>query len=320
MKRNKLSHTSVSLYNECGRKYKLHYIDKIRSKDEKSALYFGKCLDNALNILLLNKDLNEALKLFEIDWKNAPTNLKYSKSDYDQELIDWEDKVEGSPWDSLRIKGELLIMAYHTAVLPKIKNVVIIQKPVSIKNNEGDEVAGFLDLIVEWEDGKTYLMDNKSSSIPYSLTSAKESQQLVLYYYLEKDNYKLDGVGFIVLSKKINKNKVKTCKVCGTTSTGREKTCAKMVLKPGRFTKEERCNNEFSISYNPTVDVQFIINQVDEKDEDKCVDTFDLANNGILNQNFEPNFRACVGKYGKCVYFDYCKRDSMEGLIKKEQK
>ena len=71
-----------------------------------------------------------------------------------------------------------------------------------------------MDLIEEWEDGKTYLLDNKSSSVKYAEDSAKTGQQLPLYYYIKKDDYKLDGVGYIVMSKKINKNKVKTCKKC----------------------------------------------------------------------------------------------------------
>jgi hypothetical protein len=316
-KRNKLSHSSVSIYSECGKKYKLHYIDRIRAKDEKSALYFGKCLDNAFNELLAGKDLALAQANFEIEWTKAlEMDIKYSKSDVDEDLLAWVElpiNKKQPAWATLRLKGALLVKAYHDQVLPKIKKVIAVQKPVSIKNAEGDEVAGFLDLIVEWEDGKTYLMDNKSSSVPYTPTSAKESQQLVLYYHMEKDTYKLDGVGFIVLSKKIIKNKLKTCTKCGNETTGREKTCT-------RLENGVRCNGEFSISFNPEVEVQFIINEVDEAAEDRCIEVFDKTNEGLLNEKFDPNWQACIGKYGKCTYFDYCKKGSMDGLVKKEEK
>lgn len=311
---NKLSHTSISMFTECGKKFDLHYNKKIRINYEKSALIFGKCIDNAFNELLETQNLNEALDLFNQQWGEVKTlEVKYSKSDVDEELLNWngDDVVEElKPWCTLNIKGRLFIETFHREVLSRIKKVIAIQKPVSIKNEDGDEIAGFLDLIIEWKDGKIYLMDNKTSSVEYSETSGKESQQLVLYHYLEKDNYKLDGVGFFVLSKKINKNKVKTCIICKNETTGREKTCA-------RIDNKIRCNGEFSLSYNPTVDVQYIFNQIEESDENKFIDIFDAANNGILNKKFEPNYNSCIGKFGKCVYYDYCTHGIMEGLIQK---
>lgn len=316
-KRNKLSFTSVSTYQECPKKYYLHYKENLRPAREKSALYFGKCLDQSFNKLLEKGTLKEALNLFYDNWGKAPDNLQYSKSDLDEDLLNFKGYSIRDPdarnWQSLLLKGEMIIIAFYEKALPKIKEVIAVQKPISIKNPEGDEVSGILDLIVKWEDGKTYLMDNKSSSMPYTLTSAKESNQLVLYYYVENDNLKLDGVGFIVFSKKINKNKVKTCSKCGKVGKGREKTCADVVGKT-------RCNGEFNISYNPEAEVQFILNTVDEKDEDRCIEMFDKANNGITNNNFEPNYKSCIGKYGKCTFYDYCKSGTMEGLVKKERK
>lgn len=305
----------MSMYSECPKKYQLHYREYLRPTQEKSALYFGKCLDNSFNKLLEKGTLEEALELFYDNWrKGLDLNLQYSKSDYDEDLIAWKD-IEGSPWASLSIKGELIIKAFHDQALPKIKEVVSIQKPISIKNTEGDEVAGILDLIVKWDDGKTYLMDNKSSSVSYTSSSAKESNQLVLYYYVEKDNLPLDGVGFIVVSKKINKNKLKTCKKCGSSTTGREWTCN----KPDQMISKNRCNCDFKVSFQPEAEVQFIINKVDETDENRCIEIFDKANYGITNEIFEPNFKSCIGKYGRCGFFNYCHHRSMEGLVKKEK-
>lgn len=304
MNRNKLSFTSTSMYSECPKKFFLHYRENLRPIQERSPLYFGRCLDNAFNVLLLRRNLEDALDNFDLEWAKAPANLSYSKSDLDLDLSD-------NPHDCLHKKGKIIIQTYYEKVLPKIKKVITVQRPISLKNSDGDEVAGILDLIVEWEDGKTYLMDNKSSSVEYTPTSAKESNQLVLYYYIEKDNLKLDGVGFIVISKKLNK--IKTCTKCNKDKVGKERTCTIMY-------NNERCNGEFKLIKKPTANAQVIINQVEEKDEDRCIEMFDSANNGIINQNYEPNYKSCFGKFGPCVFNSYCHKNSMDGLFKKEDK
>jgi len=51
----RLSKTAVEMYQQCGMKYKLHYIDKWRSKLLDSPLFFGSAIDEALNCLLITK-------------------------------------------------------------------------------------------------------------------------------------------------------------------------------------------------------------------------------------------------------------------------
>ncbi len=51
-KKNRLSHSSVSTYLTCGQKYKLHYIDRLRSTQMHSALVFGSAIDKALDAML----------------------------------------------------------------------------------------------------------------------------------------------------------------------------------------------------------------------------------------------------------------------------
>lgn len=51
----KLSHTQVNMYHECGEKYRLHYIEKLREPTLRSPLFFGKALDEGFNRILLEK-------------------------------------------------------------------------------------------------------------------------------------------------------------------------------------------------------------------------------------------------------------------------
>lgn len=198
MKNTRLSHTAINMYNNCSLCYKLHYIKGVRPKKVKSYFVFGGVIDKALNKLLLTGSYHEAIKELLDEWgKVARENdIEYSKGDL----------VEGlDGWHSLYHKAEILVNEYVKQVLPKVKRVIAIQEPVSLKNSDGDEIVGFLDIVVEWEDGKTYLLDHKTSSVKYAENSAKESPQLALYHYIAKDKYKIDGVGYIVMPKKLRK-------------------------------------------------------------------------------------------------------------------
>lgn len=303
-KHNRLSNTAVDKYLECSLCYKLHFIDYIRPVRGKSALLFGGTLDTALNHLLLTKNLEESLEIFRNKWNKIDIeNTDFSKSDLDEELLDFFNCKRGNlSHRSLAEKGELFIYQYHKDILPKIKKVIAVQEPVSLKNDDGDEITGFLDLIVEWEDGKTYLLDNKSSSVKYEPFSAKLGQQLPLYYYIVKNRYKLDGIGYIVLSKKINKNKVKKCKKCATINYGSHKTCANVV----DLQHTTRCGGEFEITINPSVDIDVILNHVDESDENRVIETFDMVNTAISNKEFATEHNPKKNKYFQwCPYHDY---------------
>lgn len=307
MKLTRLSHSAVQKYNSCSLCYKLHYIDNIRLKKQKSPLLFGSALDAGLNELLLTKDLSKAMDMFQAKFQEFHNHeVTYLKSDLDVELVNYMDsavRVGMEPW-SLFFKGSLFIQAYYKEVLPKIKKVIAVQEPISIKNEEGDEITGFLDLVVEWEDSKIYLLDNKSSSYKYEEDSARKNDQLPLYYYATKNKYKLDGIGYIVLNKKINKNTVKKCTKCGTLNTSSHKTCPNIPVDPTRNI-QFRCNGEFEVTINPTVDIQYVFNTVEESDVQRVIDLFDVANYNITNGIFSTEHNPERGKYGYCDYKDY---------------
>lgn len=320
--KNKLSFTKLSNYSECGLKYDLHYNQYLRPTQPKSALIFGNSIDEALNVLLETKDLQKAQDKFEELWNKQKFNNKelvlsipgvvsFSKSDLDLDLLEINNVINtpeiDKSWISLLLKAELILKTYHDIVLPKIKQVLAIQAPVKIENLEGDTIEGKLDLIVQWEDGRNLLLDNKTTSVKYELDSAEKSEQLNLYYYLEKDNYKLDAIGFITIGKKIDWEYRKTCIKCKHVYNTNHRTCINLI-------NNKRCNSEVSIEKIPSININFIINNVDEKVQTSTIDNFDKVNEGISNNIFEANTKNCFGKFGKCVYYNYCHKDSIEGL------
>lgn len=187
---------------------------RLRPTDTGSALVFGGAVDVGLNSLLNDKkdgrepSLERAKTMFDAEFgATDPNTIKYSKADLDPSLIEDLQVTYNPPaWHSLQAKGHMILTAYLEQVIPRIEKVILVQHEISLKNEFGDALIGVVDLVATI-DGKTYILDNKTSSIKYSEDSASISQQLGTYFEALKDEYKLDGVGFIVIPKNIRKKK-----------------------------------------------------------------------------------------------------------------
>ncbi len=363
----RLSHSSVVVYNQCARKYKLQYIDRLRSKTLSSALLFGSALDAGLNHLLETNDLDKSISIFEGLFTNNKinsvpqympdnVNMVYIKGDFDKDLLTEDDYIKyqllkdnmgldssSKPqedvaylqgikeeqglkalseeercmfnlanWLSMRRKGVVMLKSYQRVIMPQINKVLAIQKPISLRNDHGDEVIGTLDLAVEWKDGKHYLLDNKTATKEYTKNAAMSSQQLILYHHVEKEELNLDGVGFIVLYKQIIKNRIKICKSCGKDGSGhRHKTCDNMI-------DTKRCNGEWDETIDPEARIKVILNQIPEAAENLVIECFDEANEGIKRKVFNPNLNACgsLESEWQCPYLQKCWQGSDEELVK----
>jgi len=315
----KLSHTMVNMYLSCPLCYKAHYVDKWRPKKVKSYFLFGSALDTALNDLLITRSQGKSIDLFRTVWntKCYGQNIDWLKTDLDQELLDhYQITGDNKEYFSILLKGQLMIEAYYKEVLPKIKEVVAIQKPVKLLNKDGDEINGFLDAIIRKTDDKLYLIDNKSSGSKYTSDAPKTNNQLPLYHYIIKNEYPIEKAGYIVMQKKINKNKVKECKNCGAFNSSSHKTCDKIVDKNIGFTnpRQIRCNGQFLTTINPSCDIQTVFNKIEPEDEIRVLNDFDKALYGIKNQIFE---KGPPSKYGKCTYFDIHEENNTREFYKK---
>ncbi len=382
---NKLSFSKIRLYQECPRKYKYHYIDRLRSTEYKGFFLFGSAIDAGLNHLLLTKNLQESIEKFDESFTNnyinkvktympEATNVVWAEADFDAELLKPEDIQQINKaldktniftnddvkeifnqileikekkgfqnlhenykktycllnWLSIRRKGHIMIESYAKQILPRIKKVHKIQGTTSLKNSEGDSVDGFLDLIFEWEDGKNYLGDNKTSARKYKENSTEKSPQLIGYYHSVKKEYNLQGVAFFVMMKSILKNRTKICSVCGNNGTGeRHKTCAKMIIPnktlltdPPQTPKAIRCNGEWIETITPECNIDVIMSEVPETAENLVLDAFDCANEGIKKESFGPNLNACgdADSDYRCQYFNLCWKNNKDGLIEVEDK
>lgn len=104
-------------------------------------------------------------------------------------------------WLSLYRKGELLLKAFETEILPQIHKVFAIQKEIQLKNSAGDELNGKIDFIASFVDDPEaqYIIDLKTSSKAYTEDSVSNSPQLNIY--CEAEN--IPRASYVVLEKKI---------------------------------------------------------------------------------------------------------------------
>lgn len=217
-----LSYSAANKYNESPRAYYLHYLLRLRPAQVGSALVFGNAIDVGLNQLLKPSSDADPKDLFDdalikqtingeiVDLRTSDL-IKYSKADLDEGIFTDEDrellKRYNKNWISLRRKGHLIIDAYKEQILPRFKEVFAVQRFVKLDNEIGDSFIGYVDLIARWEDDKIYIFDHKTSSIKYAEDSAQTSQQLATYFEGVGHEFKVDGVGYIVIPKNFRKKK-----------------------------------------------------------------------------------------------------------------
>jgi len=299
----KISHSAWNKFHTCPRLYKLHYIDRLRPKDgSSSALLFGIAVDEALNALLLKT--GDPLKVFQesFTWDKCK-GTKWFDADYDPDLLSLEQvreltgkSKEYVTWACMRIKGRLLIEKYIEEIYPLIEEVHHVQLETTR--------PGFIDAIVSIRGHGVVLLDNKTSSQFYKRDAVKSSSQLALY----AGQVGVRKAGFAVLSKNINKNKVKVCKSCGYTTSTAHKTCNNIL-------EGKRCHGTFDISVSPSAVVQLIIDDIDV-DEQKVIEASVKDTEKAIDAGcFPMNVGACHNMYGKpCAYFNYCRTNDKKGL------
>lgn len=362
---NRLSHSSVTRYQTCPRSYAYHYQDRLRPKIQSAALLFGSAIDGALQVLLKDRQLEDANTEFSKLWTNAEINnvstyiptcvdIAYSKNDADMDLLSQEQKnaiedkfgrfweetlshIQEKPrnkfafkflqkeqkellnyysWQCLHTKGILMLKQVSEDILPKIIEVLSIQEKVELKNDDGDTVIGYLDLVCRMTDfEKPVIIDFKTSSIDYNEDAVLTSAQLTLYLHALRAKYEnTRNAGFIVLHKNIKKNKIKVCSQCSYDGSGtRFKTCSNEI-------DGKRCGGEWTEKLNPEIRTQILIDLIPEATENLIMENIDDINKAIKNNVFTRNLGSCIQPWGKCTYYNKCYKGDESDLVKMPEK
>lgn len=266
----KLSHSRVELYNQCPRKYKYRYIDKVPVDKTFAPLLFGGSMDKAFNYLLLRKkhghipylETSKSIFIKHMETWRGQNELVFFKSELPQDYPFGEDPIadQDACFAHLCQVGQMMLEVYERETLPIFKEIVSVQTKKVIKNEEEDEFTLIVDFVATLHDGRTVLFDNKTTSDlkTYTKNAVKNSQQLALYVEYEKNRL----AGYICFQKKLVDGKI--------------------VWKW----------------------------MVDEVPEEQSVKAFALVEEtlqGVKAGEFEKNEKACYSFGRKCEYWDTCK-------------
>lgn len=209
-------------------------------------------------------------------------------------------------------KGHLMITAYMKEVIPKLQEVIAVQKTIDLKNGEGDSVFGITDCIVKLKgDIKPRVMDLKTSSVRYEDDSASNSPQLAVYTYAlaEEIDYST-YTGYIVLNKNIKKNKTKKCSICKfiPDSGSKYKTCNNEI-------NGKRCNGEWIETLQPEAECYIVTGEITPYYQEQIVENYDAVLRAIKNKVFIKNVNACNDFGRKCEFYSKCFQGKEGNLI-----
>lgn len=211
-------------------------------------------------------------------------------------------------WCCLERKGHLMIDTLQIDVLPSLTKIIATQKKIELINETGDSIIGYVDIIAEYK-GDIVVFDLKTSSIIYDEDSVLVSPQLSLYVHALSEEYKTRKAGFIVLNKRVVKNKTKKCSVCSHDGTGsRARKCDVEV-------EGKRCNGEWIEVIRPEIAIQIIVDEIPEQTENIVLDNMNNINESIKAGVFVRNLTSCIRPWGKCPFFGICYRNDFSDVI-----
>ena len=272
-------------------------------------------------------DEQDKAKLNEWLAKNTPETRNwtavYDDCDQEREMKGFQNIHEGKrqflnyvAWLSMRQKGLLMVQTLQEKVLPKITKVVSTQEEVKLKLEEGSSITGFTDLICQWEpyQNDTIIFDLKTSSKAYEADSVLNSPQLALYAHAFGEKHQTNLCGFIVLGKRIIKNKTKICSVCKVEGTGsRARTC-------DQETDGIRCGGAWEESFKPEIMLQIIVDKISKERQQFVLENISEIDKAIQAGVFVKNLQSCIMPYGKCSFYNICHNNDASDLIQLEDK
>lgn len=269
--------------------------------------------------LLTNKHkekLNEWIKVnlkSNINYEDHYSSIKTKKKTTGFRGLDSLDKrfYNLANWCSLERKGHLMIEALKSKVLPKLTKIIATQKEIQLKNAEGDTITGFADLVAMYgpHENDVVVFDLKTSTLNYEEDAVLTSPQLSLYVHALSEEFKTRKAGFIVLNKRVQKNKAKVCSKCNRDGTSsRARTCDNTI-------NGTRCGSSWVETLNPEIYVQIIVDVIPDQTENIVLDNMDHINQMIKQGIFHRNLSNCVRPWGKCPFFNVCYKEDYSEVM-----
>jgi hypothetical protein len=215
-------------------------------------------------------------------------------------LSDVEDKFyKRVAWLSMKKKGEFMLNAFFDTKLKDIKGLVEIdgksaaQLQIKITSPEKDVIIGYVDYVVELQDGTIVILDCKTAASAYDDHKLLTSEQLKTYAAaLEKHFDKIPEIGYLVLVKKLAAEK--SCASCGHV---RENSKLKNCTSCGEGKYE-------AVSY--TAEVQLMHRAITEEEMDGQLEDYSHIADAVRNKVRYKNPENCFSFGRRCEFYDHC--------------
>ena len=164
-----LSHSRIGRYLLCPEQYRLYYVENLRPRFPAASMIFGQFVHQALAHLF--RTGSDPVKWFLGEWDDVKDlQLTYSARE---------------SWEKLALTGQSLLETFVEEDAPKLRNVTKVEQPFSLRVTGLDlPLVGVIDLVAEL-DGKSTVVDFKTSGSSYESHEAGMSDQLTAYQLAE---------------------------------------------------------------------------------------------------------------------------------------
>lgn len=351
---NRLSHSQVSKYQQCGKAYEFWYLKKIRPVKSRAALLFGTALDKSVGELLDGKGTETPEQIFDNLWTHQNinnrtvflptcTSIVYAKSDFDKDLLTQEDAQKiGKTLDEITKIINKRIDAGHDALSENEKEIANHAMWWCLYHKGHFMLKAFrekvLPKLTKVHSTQEYIeLDNGDDKIIGYIDIVAEvegyAEPIVLDLKTSAMQYEEDAVltspqltlYVHAVSQKYNTRKAGYIVLNKNLIKNRKKVCSKCQHdgSGGRHktcsneTEGKRCNGEWIETVSPEVYVQFIIDEIPTQTEDLVLENIDDINAAIKTGHFTRNLSMCTNTYGGlCDYINLCYKGKMDDLKK----
>jgi hypothetical protein len=334
----RLSKTAVEMYQQCGMKYKLHYIDKWRTKLLDSPLFFGSAIDEALNCLLITKKKTLIGDEVEFLAKN-PIILFYDSFKYVKVL---DEKVDIRFSELARYSASDIDL---DILLDEDLDYILTHNPSKEIDLFKENVVSFIEEcqkvrkekgLLELPEYKLYnlcawtslyrkglmLIDAYEKNIMPEIVEVHDIQKLVHLPNEQGDHI----TGFIDFTAtfKDGVKRVMDNKTSSQRYTQQDILDSQQLSIYTEFESNKQCG--FAVlekkirKKEPRVRTELVFGEVSDAQVEKHFEAIDSVLKNVKNGVFEKNERSCF-LYGKpCPFYDACLKNDFSGLVNTKEK
>lgn len=334
----KISHSSKDTYTLCSEKYRLHYVEKLRSPKITSSLFFGNALDEAFSRLLLDKKVTELTESEKEMLKKSHIDIFMSKMTSTKSPLDYEVDVhiplykhadyyasdyEPDLLNKNNLEGIKVMSNGELSTLNDVKMFMDDCKDMKSKKVSLPEDDYILCNYITWttlvEKGLLMLEAYKSQIIP-KIHSVYSIQRKI-----EIENEHGDIISGLIDFEASFIDSPDVIYVCDNKSSKEAYPDDAVQESPQLATYCEAVGNT-NASYvvvrkkifkkQPIIHTQILKNTVKEETFKKTFDEFEKTVYDISAEKFEKNFDACFSFGKMCPYYTLCKHGNMGNLVK----